>query len=68
MYEYNVDEWLRGGMKKLESKRSPRDLLAIAVGVFPSPRTGQALLEEGESRPRHRLYVGSTRSRAVVGG
>ncbi len=68
MYEYDVDEWLRGGMKKPKSKRAPGGLLVIAVGVFPSPRTGESLLDEGEARPCNRLYIGSIRIRVVVGG
>lgn len=51
MYEYDVDEWLRGRMKKPKSKRAPGGLLVFAVGVFLSPRTGESLLEEGEARP-----------------
>ncbi len=51
MYEYDVDEGLRGRMKKPKSKRAPGGLLVIAMGVFPSPRTGESLLEEGEARP-----------------
>ena len=68
MYEYDVDEWLRGRMKKPKSKRTPVRLLVIAVGVFPSPRTGESLLEEREAGPCNRLYDGSTRIRAVVCG
>lgn len=51
MYEYDVDEWLRGRLKKPKSKRAPGGLLVIAVDVFLSPRTGESLLEEGEGRP-----------------
>ena len=51
MYEYDVDEWLRGRMKKPKSKGAPGGLLVIAMGVFPSPRTSESLLEEGEARP-----------------
>ena len=50
MYEYDVDEWLRGRMKKPKSKRTPGGLLVIAVCVFLSPRTGESLFEEGEAR------------------
>jgi len=51
MHEYDVDKWLRGRMKKPKSQRAPGGLLVIAVGVFPSPRTGESLLEEVEARP-----------------
>ena len=68
MYEYDIDKWLRGRMKKPKSKRAPGGLLVIAVGVFPSPRTGESLVEEGEARPGDRLYVGIARIRAVVVG
>jgi len=51
MYEYDVDKWLWGGTKKPKSKRAPGGLLVLAVGVSPSPRTGESLLEEGEARP-----------------
>jgi len=68
MYEYDVDKWLRGRMKKPKPKRAPSGFLVIAVGVFPSPRTGKPLLEEGEARPRNRLYVSRTRIRAVIDG
>lgn len=51
MYEYNVDEGLRGRMKKAKSERTPGGLLVIAVGDFSSPRTGESLLEEGKTRP-----------------
>lgn len=68
MDEYDVDEWLRGRMKKPKSKRAPVCLLVIAVGVFSSPRTGESLLEEGEAGPENRLHYGCTRIRTVVGG
>ena len=68
MYEYDVDEGLRGRMKKPKSKRAPGGLLVIAVGILLSPRTGESLLEEGEAWPCNRLYVSSARIRAVVGG
>lgn len=68
MYEYDVNKWLRGGMKKPKSKRAPGGLLVIALGVFPSPRTGESLLEEGDARPWDVVYVGITPIGAVVVG
>ena len=38
-------------MKQPKSKRASGGLLVIAVGVFPSPRTRESLLKEGEARP-----------------
>jgi hypothetical protein len=51
MYEYDVNEWFRGRMKKPKPKRAPGGFLVIAVSIFPSPRAGEPLLEEGEARP-----------------
>lgn len=51
MDKYDVDEWFRGRMKKPKSKRAPGSLLVIAVGIFPSPRTGESFLEKREARP-----------------
>lgn len=68
MYEYDVDKWLRGRMKKPKSQRAPGGLLVTTVGISLSPRTGESLLEEGNARSRYTLDVGSTCIGAVVGG